>query len=202
MPCTLSGEFGFVIWGLLLGVRDREAANAGVASAPGIRQRFGGSTAQPGRTPQERRGGAHSRLSRSVDHDSEVSEEVTPPSRGTRPSGPSRGGRCGSGDRGSCCWTDWARGEGPLAQGPSRSRTPAWAPVAGHWSAPGGWARCLRPASGSVGLCWCKANEGALLLCRHVWSWRGARRARGEHSTDGHKTGWADVRREPAARES
>ena len=33
MPYTLSGEFGFVIWGLLLGVRDREAANAGVASA-------------------------------------------------------------------------------------------------------------------------------------------------------------------------
>ena len=48
MPYTLSGEFGFVIWVLLLGVRDREAANAGVASTPGIRQRFGGSTAQPG----------------------------------------------------------------------------------------------------------------------------------------------------------
>ena len=58
---------------------------------------------------------------------------------------------------------------------------------------PGGRARYLR--------IWCKANEGALLL-RHVWSWRGARRAHGEHSTDGHKTGWADVRREPAARES
>ena len=25
------------------------------------------------------------------------------------------------------------RGAGPLAQGPSRSRSPAWAPVAGHW---------------------------------------------------------------------
>ena len=37
-----------MIWGLLLGVRDREAANAGVATAPGIRQRFGGSTSQPG----------------------------------------------------------------------------------------------------------------------------------------------------------
>ena len=97
----------------------------------GIRQRFGGSTAQR----QERRGGAHSRLSRSVD--SEVSEEVAAPSRGTRPYGPSRGGKCGSGYRGSCCWTDGARAEGPLAQGPSRSRSPARALVAGHWSAPG-----------------------------------------------------------------
>ena len=53
-------------------------------------------------------------------------------SRGT--SGPSKGGRRRSGDRGSCCWTDGARGEGPLAQGP--------------WT-----------ASGSVGPRWCKANE-------------------------------------------
>ena len=45
MPYTVSGEFGFVIWVHYLGVRDREAANAGVASAPGIRQRFEGSTA-------------------------------------------------------------------------------------------------------------------------------------------------------------
>ena len=48
----LSRKFGFVIWGdsgvHYLGVRDREAANAGVASAQGIRQRFGGITAQPG----------------------------------------------------------------------------------------------------------------------------------------------------------
>ena len=28
-------------------------------------------------------------------------------------------------------WTDGARGEEPLAQGPSRSRSPAWAQVAG-----------------------------------------------------------------------
>ena len=54
------------------------------------------------------------------------------------------------------------------------------APVAGRWSSPGGWARCHRTASGSVGPHWCGANEGALLL-RHVWSWHGARRARGEH---------------------
>ena len=64
---------GFVIWGLFLGVRDQEAANAGVASAPGFRQRrgFGGSTAQPsgGHGPAQRArrgrrapGGAHSLL--------------------------------------------------------------------------------------------------------------------------------------------
>ena len=48
-----------------------------------------------------------------------------------------------------------------------------------------------------------RANEGALLL-RHVWSCRGARRARGKHSADGHETrlGWAGIRREPAAQES
>ena len=107
--------------------------------------------------------------------------------------------RCGSGSRGGCGWTDGARGEGPLAQDLSRSRSPASAPAAGLWSAPGGWARCLRTASGSVGLRWCTANEGALLL-RHVWSWRGARRARGGHSTDEHETRWADVRREPVGR--
>ena len=37
-------DLGSITWG----ERDREAANAGVASAPGNRQRFGGSTAQPG----------------------------------------------------------------------------------------------------------------------------------------------------------
>ena len=63
------------------------------------------------------------------------------------------------------------------------------------------WARCLRTASGSVSPPWCKANEGALLLC-HVWSWGCTLLAHGEHITDGHKTGWADVRREPAAQES
>ena len=136
-----------------------EAANTDVASAQGIRQRFGGSMAHW--QPLERLGGAHSRrLSRSVV--SEIMDEFTAPSRGTRPSGPSRGtgavaaaaGRTGQGGRGSSrC----------VAQA-SRSRSPAWAPVAGHWSAPGGWARCLRTASGShcAGPCGCGASEGTL----------------------------------------
>ena len=68
----------------------------------------------------------------------------------------------------------------------------AWAAAACRWSAPGGWARFLLTASGSAGPRWCGANEGALLL-RHVWSWRGARRARGKHSADGHETRWAET---------
>ena len=175
-------DLGYITWG----VRDREAANAGVASASGIRQRFGGSTALT--AEQEsfrkfRRRSRHHRVGLGPGHLGLAGKQS----------------RCGSGDRGSCGWTDGARGEGPLAQGPSRSVGPGGRPLVG----PGGWApsRCLRTASGSVGPRWCKANEGALLL-RYVWSWRGARRARGEHSTDGHKTGWADVRLEPAARES
>ena len=124
----LSRKFGFVIWGdsgvHYLGVRDREAANAGVASAE-----------------QER-------LSSSVV--SEVSEEVTPPSRGTRPSRPSRGAgagveivaaaarQTGQGERG--------RRAGPLPL-PFPSVGPGGRPLVG----PGGWARCLRTASGSAG---------------------------------------------------
>ena len=94
---------------------------------------------------------------------------------------------------------------GQGGRGLPRRAPPAPVPQRGsRWQAvgrPGGWARCLRTASGSAGPRWCKATDGALLLC-HVWSWRGARRASGKRSVDGHETRWADVRREPAARVS
>ena len=91
------------------------------------------------------------------------------------------------------------KGGGAACAGPFPLPFPSVGPGGRPWSAPGGAARCQRTASGSVGPRWCKANEGALLL-RYVWSWRGARRARGEHSTDEHETRWADVRREPVGR--
>ena len=47
---------------------------------------------------------------------------------------------------------------GPLPL-PFSSVGPCGRPLVG----PGGWARYLRTASGSVGPRWCKANEGALL---------------------------------------
>ena len=72
------------------------------------------------------------------------------------------GGQVRSGAHGGCGWTDGARGEGPPAQGPSRSRSPAWVPVAGRWSAPGGWAKCLRTASGSAGPLLALADAGRM----------------------------------------
>ena len=124
------------------------------------------------------------------------------PSRGTRQ--PSRGhhrvglGRLslpGGGDRGSCGWTDGVRGEGPLAQGSSRSRSPAWAPVAGHWSAPGGWARGVLTLAGARRMkghsCYAMCRAGAALGERAAITVR--------TDTTSHKTGWAGVRREPEA---
>ena len=199
MPYSLSREFGFVIWGLLLGeVRDREAANAGVASAPGIRQRFGGSTAQPPAPGRERRGGAHSRLSRIVV--SEVSEEVTAPSLGTRPSRPCRKAGAGAELVAAAAGRTGPEGRSPRA-GPLPLPFPSVGPMAGRWSAPGGGLGAYGRRAGVLALAGAGRMKGALLL-RHVWSWRGARRARSKHSVDGHETGWAGVRWEPAARGS
>ena len=67
---------------------------------------------------------------------SETSEKATAPSCGTRPCGPKMQVACAEfvAER----LAGRARGEGPLAQDPSCSRSPAWASVAGQRAGTGG----------------------------------------------------------------
>ena len=79
-------------------------------------------------------GGAYSLLSRSVV--SEISEKATAPPRGTRPCWPKEQEDCAEFEAERLAGRP--RGEGPLAQGPSCSRFPARALVAGLRAGTGG----------------------------------------------------------------
>ena len=103
-------------------------------------------------------------------------------------------------------WRSWrllldrrGKGRGAAAQGPSRSRSPAWVPVAGRWSVPGGGLGAYGQRAGVLAL----ADAGRM-KGHSCYAMCGAGAALGELAANTVLTATRQdgQRREPAALES